>query len=184
MTLNQKLAALAGGLAVIALLLASRRQAGDVDFAALSRTVEREQDHVDAIELAEMMRAQKRGLRIIDVRSKAEFDEYHIPTATHVPLGEITKLEVKPGQTIVLYSEGGTHAAQAWFFLRALGHADVYFLRDGLNDWFNEVMAPALPIDAHTRELVDYFGGEPSADRQAASATVDERVRRMKKRTC
>lgn len=183
MTLNQKLGALAGGLAVIALLLASRKDASDVDLAALARTVEREEDHVDAIELAKWMRDQKPGLRIIDVRSREEYDQYHIPLATSVPLADVTRLQVKPGETVVLYSEGGTHAAQAWFFLKAQGVKDVYFLRDGLNDWISEVMSPSLPLTPEVRELVEYFGGEPS-DSPASSATVQERVQRLKRRTC
>ena len=184
MTVNQKLAAAAGCLAVIALLMASRKDSSDINLAALARAVEREQDHVDAIELAAWLRDQKRGLRVVDVRSPEEYQQYHIPTATNTPLSGITKLDVEQGQTVVLYSEGGTHAAQAWFFLKALGVQDVYFLRDGLNDWFNEVMNPSLPLTPEARELVEYFGGEPTSDSTAASVSVQDRVQRLKRRTC
>jgi rhodanese-related sulfurtransferase len=144
----------------------------------------REEDHVDAIELAEWLRDQKAGLRVIDVRPAEEYQEYHIPTSKNVPLAGITDLVVKPGETVVLYSEGGTHAAQAWFFLKAQGAQNVYFLKDGLNDWFNEVMNPSLPLDVRTRELVEYFGGEPTSDSTASAVTVQDRVKRLKRRTC
>jgi rhodanese-related sulfurtransferase len=182
-TINQKLASAAAVLAVLALVVGSRTQSSDVDLAALARDVEQERDHVDALELAEWIRAQKPNLRVLDVRSSAEFDEYHLPRAEHVPLGRITEFKPRPGEVVVLYSEGGTHAAQAWFFLRAMGVREVYFLRGGLNEWLDDVMSPRLPTDARTRELIEYFGGAPgSAD--PADSTLKQKVRRLKQRTC
>jgi 3-mercaptopyruvate sulfurtransferase SseA len=36
-----------------------------------------------------------------------------------------------PSDTIVLLSEGGAHAAQAWVFLQIRGYRNVFFLRGG-----------------------------------------------------
>jgi hypothetical protein len=52
-----------------------------VDVATLARTVEREDDHVTAIELARWIRDKRQGLRIVDVRDSAAFRDYHIPGA-------------------------------------------------------------------------------------------------------
>jgi len=69
---------------------------------------------------------------------------------------------------IVLYSEGGAHAAQAWVLLRALGYKNVYFLRGGLYEWIEQVMRPSLATAATPKDSVDfarnmevsrYFGG-------------------------
>jgi 3-mercaptopyruvate sulfurtransferase SseA len=54
--------------------------------------------------------------------------------------------------TIVLISDGGAHAAQAWVFLRALGHEHVVFLRGGLGEWLDDVMNPAK-TSASTRSF-------------------------------
>ena len=53
------------------------------------------------------------------------------------------------------------HAAQAWVFLCALGHRNVWFLRDGLHEWLDDVMSPTIADDA-------------PADAQAAFARVAE----------
>jgi rhodanese-related sulfurtransferase len=182
MTLNQKLALGAGTLAALALILGSRTPRSSVDLDALARAVEAEEDHVTALELADWLRAQKAHLRIVDVRARADYDRFHVPRAEHVALGRILDFKPDPNDTIVLYSDGGTHAAQAWFFLRASGLRHVYFLRGGLNEWFDQVINPAPPIDAHTRELMNYFGGSVS-DRPAGES-LDQRVARVKKRTC
>ena len=183
MTTNQKLAGAAGVLAVLALLAGNRTQSSNIDLAALARAVEREEDHVTALELAEMIRAQKPNLRVLDVRSAQAYEEYHVPRAQHVPLGRITEFARQPGEIVVLYSEGGIHAAQAWFFLKAMGVPEVYFLRGGLNEWLVDVMTPRQPVDARTRELSEYFGGSPSSA-DPADSSLQDKIRRVKGRTC
>jgi hypothetical protein len=118
---------------------------------------------------------------VLDVRSDSEFADFHIPTAQRFPLESLTTLKPASDETLVLYSEGGAHAAQAWVLLRALGHDHVYFLRGGLLDWMDDVINPTLPStpdSASTRvaALSRYFGGSPhvrfSTDGPATSAPV------------
>lgn len=148
-----------------------------VDVAALAGAVARQEDHISALELAAWLRAGRPGLRVLDVRSAAEFRAYHIPGAEHVPLERVATLPFSSETTLVLYSETGVHAAQAWVFLRALGHGRVVFLRNGLHEWLDDVMSPTLAADAPpeaivkfaaTAELSRWFGGSP---RQPAAAT-------------
>ena len=139
-------ALLLGALAVVA--GSSRRGASALDVAALARTVETEEDHVTAIELARWIRDRKPDLRVIDVRDSAEFEEYHVPTAERMSLDRIAKRSFKQNETIVLYSGGGAHAAQGWVFLKALGYQKVYFLRGGVSEWLDEVMNPRFPTKA------------------------------------
>lgn len=143
------------------------------DVARLASDVESERDHVSALQLAEWIKAQKPGLRVIDVRSQADYDEYHIPTAERVALSALSSLRVRPSDTVVLYSDGGAHAAQGWVFLQLAGVHSAYFLRGGLLDWLEDVMNPTLPADAsdsakaeyaRATELSKYFGGEPHRD--------------------
>jgi rhodanese-related sulfurtransferase len=141
-----------------------------LDVESLARAVEHEDDHVTAIELAEWIRERRPGLRVVDIRSSAEFDALHIPTAERIALSELSKTPFRRDETIVLYSEGGAHAGQGWVFLRALGYTKVYFLRGGLLEWMDEVMNPTMDIRAsdsvrkafaRVSDLSRYFGGIP-----------------------
>jgi rhodanese-related sulfurtransferase len=150
-----------------------------VDVRALARNVESEEDHVTAIELAQWIKDRRPGLRVVDVRPADEFDAYHIPTAEDIPLDKLVDTPFRKAETIVLYSGGGAHAAQGWVFLRALGLPHVYFLRDGLTEWLEDVINPvisAAPTDsarksfAHAADLSRYFGGVPRAGEPATVA--------------
>src|SRR4051794_25334357 len=188
-----------GGLA--ALVRTPVPAAPSLDVAALARAVEREDDHITALELAAWIKDRKPGLRVIDVRSPAEFDTFHVPTAERIPLEALVKRPFTDQETLVVYSEGGAHAAQGWVFLRARGYRQVYFLRGGLADWLDEVMNPTLAPDAtpearatfdRVAALSRYFGGTPQRQAQAAHTPADapsrpnvaEAVARMRRRGC
>src|SRR5689334_5338687 len=136
-------AVVGGALAVVA-GSPTRPTHGSVNVTELARIVEHEDDHVTATELAKWIRDDKTGLRVIDIRSDSEFNEFHIPGARRVALGEIARMPLDSAATYVLYSEGGTHAAQAWFLLRARGVNQVFFLRGGLYEWLEQVMNPRV----------------------------------------
>lgn len=198
-------AAVLGALALLAGGAGASRQG--VDVAALAREVEAEADHVTARELAAWIREGKPGLRIIDVRTPAEFAEFAVPTAENRSLTALARGAFRPGETVVLYSEGGAHAAQGWMLLRARGVERVYFLREGLYEWLTQVMNPVLPAGAtadqraafdSAAELSRYFGGVPRAeggasgdgDASAALPTASSEsgsaaaVRRIRRRGC
>ena len=102
-----------------------------IDVDALAKQVANEEDHVTALELAQWIKDRKPGLRIINVGR----DSARLPREEVIPLESLTKTHFASDETIVLVSEGGAHAAQAWVFLRALGHHNVYFLRGGVAEW-------------------------------------------------
>jgi len=168
------LAAVALTLGLLAPLAGSPYRANHaaIDVPALARTVAREEDHVTALELAQWIKDRRAGLRVLDVRSPEEYERYHLPTAEHLALDSLTIVPFHADDTLVLYSEGGAHAAQAWVLLRALGYRNVYFLRGGLYEWLEQVMNPTLADttaagrDAFARAatLSRYFGGVPRSD--------------------
>ncbi len=179
------LAATAGTLGTLAIFTGGGTALPATSLAAIAGEVAAERDHVDPVELAEWIRAGRPGLRVIDVRDGLTGDTYRIPGAEDHPLDRIASLVVAPGATIVLYSEGGAHAAQAWVLLRARGATNVYVLRDGLAAWEDEVLAPRPPAttDPHAlarfqraRELAHWFGGRPRLD--PAPEAAPNRVRR------
>jgi rhodanese-related sulfurtransferase len=165
---------------------------GTVDVAELARIVAEQQDHVPAVELAAWIRAGERGLRVVDVRSASEFAAYHIPGAEHIPLDRLTTVRFADDETVVLYSEHGVHAAQAWVFLRALGHRRVLFLQNGLHEWLDDVMSPTIAEDApaeaqaafaRVAEISAWFGGTPRRLSRAADAAAEHALR-ARRRGC
>lgn len=146
---------------------------------ALADEIEHESDHVTALELAEWIRERRPGLRVIDVRTDSEFAAYHIPSAERIPLGSLATMRFDPRQTLVLYSEGGAHAAQGWVLLRTAGVRNVYFLRGGILDWMDDVMNPL-----RSSELTRYFGGVARSSAVPLPAGTTEIVSRMRRRSC
>ena len=188
LTAPRVLAGIAIGLGVLAAIVGSPMPSVSrttaLDVPALAKTIEHEDDHVTALELAQWIRDRKPGLRVIDVRTPAEFADDRIPTAERADLDALATLSFAPDETVVLYSAGGAHAAQGWIFLRARGLTRVYFLRNGFDDWLDDVMAPTLAEDAapearaafaHASELSHYFGGHPRVGVSAGDAARPKR---------
>ena len=133
---------------------------GQIDVTELSAAVAHEEDHVSALELAAWIRDRKPGLRVIDLRPAADFETYHVPGAERVAIESLGSATFQADDTLVLISDGGAHAAQAWVFVRAMGHRNVYFLRGGINEWLDDVMNPNGPSQ-EAAALSRYFGGVP-----------------------
>jgi len=101
------------------------RAAATIDTAELAEIVQREVDHVSPEQLADWIIRGGADYRIIDLRSPADFEQYHIPGAENVPITGLADHGLLRNEKIVLYSEGGIHSAQAWFLLRAKQYAGV-----------------------------------------------------------
>jgi rhodanese-related sulfurtransferase len=166
---------------------------GHIDVNQLAGLIAREEDHVTAIDLAGWIKDRKAGLRVIDVRPAEAFDDFHIPTAESVPLPSISRAAFTMTDTLVLYSDGGAHAAQGWVLLRSLGYTHVYFLRGGLGEWLDDVMNPVIPANGppdqkeafqRTVELSEYFGGHPTTGDRPPATPTSQRVEAMKRRGC
>jgi rhodanese-related sulfurtransferase len=163
--------------------------------ADIAREIEREQDHVDPLDLATWIREGKPGLRVVDVRDHLDTADYRIPGAIDVPLAKIASLRIRDDEEVVLYSDGGTHAAQGWVLLRARGVRNAKILKDGMAAWEDEVLSPIIPVAAddstvqrfnRARDLSIWFGGRPRTSSapflQATRAAQGPRPRR--RNTC
>jgi rhodanese-related sulfurtransferase len=127
---------------------------------------------VAPVELAEWIRDRKPNLRIVDVRSESDFDEYHLPRAERFT----PSMTFAPDDTIVLVAGGSVDARH------------VYVLRGGIQAWIDEVMNPTITADAPQsgREAFQrasvvsrYFGGVPRiVDRLPATRANTAAVRR------
>jgi len=151
---------------------------GHIDVDDIAHVIARGEDHITPLQLALWIRNRQRGLRVIDVRPPSEFAQYAIPTAENISLELLPRTSFAPGETIVLYSEGGAHAAQAWMMLRAMGLRRVYFISGGLVDWYDDVMSPVLPPDASIHPARSWAPSSASGTRIAASSPICNRTKR------
>jgi len=123
-------------------------------------------DYVQAAEIAEMIDARaayipaeevakwvidgRPDVVLVDIRTPAEYEKYHINGAVNVPLNALFDSEsidmFLSGSDIVLYSNSSTNAAQAWLMLQQQG-IHTYVLQGGMNYWAQAIMNPSPPDD-------------------------------------
>lgn len=173
----------------------ARPSSAPSEVASLAGVIEREEDHVDAQELATWIKDGKPGLRVIDLREGVDTGTYVIPGAQLASLGDLATLPVGAGDLLVLYSDGGAHAAQGWVLLQLRGIRNARVLKDGMAAWEDDVLEPVLPSGdddaaradaARLRALSLWFGGRPHAgDAPFERATREgDATRKRRRRTC
>lgn len=97
-----------------------------------------------SIEEAKSLMESEENYIILDVRTKEEYEEKHIPGAVLVPneiIGdeEIPELPDK-NQMILIYCRSGNRSKQAAEKLAALGYTNIFEF-GGINDWIGEVVS-------------------------------------------
>ena len=182
MTLNQKLALAAVALGAVALFAAPYPGSKvTLDAKELALIVGTEADHVEAPELAAWIIEGRADYRLIDLRTEAEFEQYHIPTALNIPMNVLTDAGLGRQEKLVLYSEGGIHSAQAWMLLTAQGYKSVYMLKGGLDEWKDLVVFPVVADnptpserarDERLTSISAFFGGQPRSATAAADGAA------------
>lgn len=74
---------------------------------------------------------------LLDVRSKQEYDEGHLPYSTFLSLYDIEKQAQKvlpnKSQTIIVYCSSGSRSKNAQEILENMGYSNVYNLKGGLD---------------------------------------------------
>lgn len=93
---------------------------------------------VGQIDVEDVARRLEAGtVRVIDVRSTAEWQAGHIPGACHMPLGELprTASTVPRELPVVVHCQGGARSAIAASLLQVAGVSDVSNLAGGFKEW-------------------------------------------------
>ncbi|KAF1080614.1 MAG: hypothetical protein GQF41_3024 [Candidatus Rifleibacterium amylolyticum] len=107
--------------------------------------VELAEDHIEPEEVARALLAGQKRIVIADLRSREEYDEWHIPGSIHLPINSAVKMldRYREHDLIVLVSNGSVHPGQAWVVLQIFGYRNVKVMADGLRGFFDRVLKPA-----------------------------------------
>ena len=148
--------------------------AGPVDSAAIMQGIIDEKDHVTPVELAHWIIEKRQDYQLIDLRQPWQFDDYHIPTAVNVPLGqffqEANLKQLDRSKKIVVYGLGAGHAAETQLLLQMKGY-NAYSVREGISAWWDQVVTPtSLRSDSadpagyqQAKQLREFFFGSTSS---------------------
>ena len=154
MSLNKILSLSALILAIFAAFVGSPRH-NDINVNEIAALVETEKNHITPIELAENIIAGKK-IRLIDLRDSTEYSQEHIEHAERMSLQTLVNGGIKRNEIVVIYSEGGIHASQAWILLKTQRYDSVYTLLGGFTGWKEEILYPTIRSNA-TEEEKKYF---------------------------
>jgi rhodanese-related sulfurtransferase len=114
--------------------------------AALAQRIASGQDHITAAELADRLVSDLRDFELVDIREEEDYASGHIRGARHIPLARLMAADslagLPAGRTIVVYSNGSAHAAQAALLLHLTGR-DALALLGGYNYWQAYLHDPA-----------------------------------------
>jgi rhodanese-related sulfurtransferase len=148
--------------------------------------------------LADLIIQKDPSIQLIDVRSKEEYETYHLPSAINVPLNNILSPDYTDylDQDVVnniFYSNGTVHANQAWMICTQRGFKNNYVLQGGLNHWADAVLNPQKPAQtAPSDEFAKYDfakaakaalgGGSIESLQQDATAAPMPKITKKKKK--
>jgi rhodanese-related sulfurtransferase/uncharacterized membrane protein YedE/YeeE len=135
-------------LSVTAVLLPNQRKSliGENNSHDLVVAVTDNHHYVSPLKVAHSLVHQMDDLYLIDVRSREQYQEYHLPGAINLPLEQLSNKYVrqilnKPEKTIVFYSNGSTFADKAWLFSQRAGYRNIRVLSGGLNGFFDVIFS-------------------------------------------
>jgi rhodanese-related sulfurtransferase len=84
-------------------------------------------------------RLKKKDFILLDVRSKPEFDDFHIPGSILIPYDQLERrhkeLDAKEDRRIICICRSGNRSRIACQILEELGYEDVTNVEDGLISW-------------------------------------------------
>ena len=155
------------GLLAIALILGALALLVD----SPEHSEEDSENRTSAIELAQRLHDRQPGLRVVDLRSEAAYQDYHLPQAQRLTAEEfLASLDSTGSSIVVVYGSGDGKARVAAGMAHEAGYDQVYFLADGVAEWLTEVLRPTLDTSGtmelraeaeRVAALSRYFGGRP-----------------------
>jgi rhodanese-related sulfurtransferase len=153
---------------------------------------------ISADDLAKRIINDDPSIRLIDLRSAYEFEQYSLPDAVNIPMDALLKEEnlknfQEEGRSLILFSNSAILSDQAWVLLDQKGYSNSLVLKGGLNEWFSTIMLPDKPLEGEPDEAFDlytfrkgaslYFGGSVQEIPVAVdkNTKVEKKVEKKKK---
>jgi rhodanese-related sulfurtransferase len=89
------------------------------------------------VSVAQAAKLRDQGAFILDVREQSEWDQFHIPGATLIPLGELPNRlnEVPKDKTVVVVCRTGHRSAQGRDILLNAGFTQITSMTGGITEW-------------------------------------------------
>lgn len=133
---------------------------------------------------------------LIDVRTAEEFQHYALPGAVNIPLQEIMgetwqEFLSQDGYDFTFYSNDDILADRAWILSKRAGHRNIYVMKGGLNQWFEDFFTSSSPVQTQTEAEYDLHllrqgirqfltGGNAPVAEQATHETITVKPRTKK----
>jgi uncharacterized protein len=131
--------AVAAGLVVMAFgLMSAQSIAGESSTKKLTAMLTSGENLIAATELDKLINDGKR-VTVIDLRAPGAYAAYHVPGSLNLPMEYVAQAQLPEGVPVVLYSEHGTIAGQAWALMASSG-IEAKILADGMHGWRREVL--------------------------------------------
>ena len=94
---------------------------------------------IEAEDAVKMMAADEH-FKLVDVRTKSEYDADHAPQAVLLPVDELPHRYQELGQTthLIFICQSGGRSAQAAEFMASIGASEVYNVATGMSGWTGE----------------------------------------------
>lgn len=124
-------------------------------------------EYISVLQLANEIK-NRQTINLFDLRDDSSFAAFHIPTATNTTPPTLLNQEIKSTEKTVLYSGKDSLSIQAFFMMREKGFDNLYVLEGGIQDWYNRILYPHMPLIVPTEDqdlankvknLSTYFGG-------------------------
>jgi rhodanese-related sulfurtransferase len=92
---------------------------------------------MDEISVEQAYQKYEQGVFFLDVRTQEEWEEFHAPNSTHIPLDELEERvgELAKDQEIVVVCRSGNRSQDGRDILREAGFEPVSSMAGGLRDW-------------------------------------------------
>lgn len=104
---------------------------------AFAKHLLRYENQITYIEAKEIMKEDPLAI-LLDVRSKQEYNEYHLEGAICIPTyeisNEISKIIEDKSQTIIVYCQSGGRSRKAIGFLKKIGYQNLYEIQGGIDN--------------------------------------------------
>jgi len=142
----------------------------------IAKAIAGNEDHMSSDKLSQWIIEGKSDYRLIDIRSAEDFKKGSIKTAQNIPFTELLSAktidrEFTDEKTIVLYSNGDSHASQAWMILKTAGK-EVMVLTGGYNGWVESILNPKMSQKATDDEILKYRAANSIASFFGGSAEI------------